>query len=137
MSGCGLGYMLLSNGSHSRIVQLLGVTTNGSFGSQTFGITSGTSGCNEDGAVSLGKTTEVFAEVNFDSLRRDMARGRGEYVETFASLLNSDASKQAGILKMFQTEYATLFPSAQTTPDQMLRALNLKLTAYSLNHAGA
>src|SRR6266545_2071443 len=43
LAGCGLGSMLI--GSKPGIVQIFAATTNGSFGTQTFGITSGTSNC--------------------------------------------------------------------------------------------
>src|SRR5437868_14162189 len=79
MAGCGLGYLLLSNKDNSKVTQVLGATTNGTFGTQTFGISSGTSGCTEDGAVKLTKATEVYAEVNLDTLRREMAMGQGEF----------------------------------------------------------
>src|SRR5579871_3027116 len=79
MAGCGLGYLLLSNEGNDKVKQVLGSTTNGTFGSQTFGISSGTSGCTEDGAVKLARATEVFAEVNLSSLRQDIAAGHGEY----------------------------------------------------------
>ena len=39
--------------------------------------------------MKLARETEVFAEVNLDSLRADMAAGQGEYVTTFASLLGA------------------------------------------------
>ena len=70
MAGCGLGYLLFSNKDNSKVTQILGGTTNGTFGSQTFGITSGTSGCTEDGAVKFAKEAEVFAEVNHEALKR-------------------------------------------------------------------
>ena len=73
MAGCGLGYLLLSNKDNEKVTQVVGATTNGTFGSQTFGISSGTSGCTEDGAVKMARATEVFAEVNLDSLRQEMA----------------------------------------------------------------
>src|SRR6202022_366645 len=77
MAGCGLGYLLLSNKDNTKVTQVLGATTNGTFGTQTFGISSGTSGCTEDGAVKVAKAAEVYAEVNLDSLRREMAMGKG------------------------------------------------------------
>ena len=58
MAGCGLGYMLLSNKDNEKVTQVLGATTNGTFGTQTFGISSGTSGCTEDGAVKMAKAKE-------------------------------------------------------------------------------
>src|SRR5438477_12539116 len=89
MAGCGLGYLLLSNKDNAKVTQVLGATTNGTFGTQTFGISSGTSGCTEDGAVKMAKGTEVFAEVNLDTLRREIAAGHGELVNTFAAMLGA------------------------------------------------
>src|ERR1700687_45132 len=86
MAGCGLGYLLFSNKDNTKATQVLGATTNGPFGTQTFGITSGTSGCTEDGAVKMARATDVYVDVNFDSLRQEMATGEGEYVNTLASL---------------------------------------------------
>src|ERR1022692_5057347 len=76
MAGCGLGYILLSNKDNEKVTQVLGATTNGTFGTQTFGISSGTSGCTEDGAVKMARATEVFADVNLASLRQEMEIGR-------------------------------------------------------------
>lgn len=130
MAGCGLGYLLLSNKDNTKVTQVLGGTTNGTFGSQTFGITSGTSGCTEDGAVKFARAAEVYAEVNLDSLRREMAIGKGEYVETFASLLGAtDASKPA-MLQLFQKEYASLFPSTSTTSGDLLSTLSAKIAQH-------
>src|ERR1039457_1348770 len=77
MAGCGLGYLLLSNRDNDKVTQVIGATTNGTFGTQTFGISSGTSGCTEDGAVKVANATEVYADVNLDSLRHEMAMGKG------------------------------------------------------------
>ncbi len=41
-TGCGLGYVLLKN-QEGILFEAFAVTTNGTFGNQTFGITSGTS----------------------------------------------------------------------------------------------
>jgi hypothetical protein len=127
MAGCGLGYLLLSNKDNTKVMQVVGATTNDTFGTQTFGISSGTSGCTEDGAVKLVKAAEVFAEVNFDSLRRDMAMGHGEYANTFASLLGTSESKRPSLLHFFQERYQALFPSPQTTSAEMLEALGQQL----------
>ena len=49
-TGCGLGTMLF-DGQQGIAPQVLAVTTNGTSGNQTFGITSGTLGCTQDGVV--------------------------------------------------------------------------------------
>ncbi len=130
MAGCGLGYVLLSNKENSKVMQVLGGTTNGTFGNQTFGISSGTSGCTEDGAVKIVKAAEVYAEVNLDSLRREMAAGDGEYVRTFASLLGANDSNVSTLVKVFHDNYASLFPTASTSTSDMLASMETVLGDY-------
>jgi len=128
MAGCGLGYLLLSNKDNTKVVQILGATTNGTFGTQTFGISSGTSGCTTDGAVKLVKQAEVYAEINLDTLRHEMAAGQGEFVNTFVSLIGT--SNRSEMVRFFQSEYASLFPTAGTTASEMLSTLSGKLAQY-------
>lgn len=131
MAGCGLGYLLLSNKDNDKVTQVLGATTNGTFGTQTFGISSGTSGCTQDGAVKIAKETEVYAEVNLHSLRSEMAAGQGEYVTTFARMMGAKTSTEtAQMVRFFQANYAALFPTAGTTSTDMLSALATKLSEH-------
>lgn len=124
MAGCGLGYVLFGHNDNQKIMQVLAATTNGISANQTFGMTSGTSGCTDDGAVKFVKEAEVFAEVNLDTLRREMAMGDGEYVRSFAALLGATESDMPSMLKLFQSQYTTLFPSSATTSGEMLAALS-------------
>ena len=130
MAGCGLGYLLFSNKDNTKVTQVLGGTTNGTFGSQTFGISSGTSGCTEDGAVKFAKETEVFAEVNLDSLKREMAAGQGEYVTAFATLLGANETQRPAVVKFFQTHYQELFPAPGTTAAELLQGVASKLSQH-------
>jgi hypothetical protein len=123
MAGCGLGYVLFGHGDNSRIMQILAATTNGTSGNQTFGITTGTSGCTEDGAVKFVKEVEVFAEVNLDTLRLEMAKGEGEFVESFAYLLGASDAQVPQVVKMFQDNYDYLYSTPDTTSGQMLERL--------------
>lgn len=123
MAGCGLGYVLFGNQDNDKVKQIFAATTNGTSGNQTFGMTTGTSGCTEDGAVKMVKEAEVFAEVNLDSLRREMALGQGEYVNAFASLLGAKGEQVPAMVSMFQKEYNQLFPNATTTSGEMLASL--------------
>ena len=58
-TGCGLGSMAW-RGVSGPEAQILAVTTNTSTGSQTFGITFGTSGCDPDGRVTGGTQKMVL-----------------------------------------------------------------------------
>ena len=130
MAGCGLGYVLFAHEDNSKIKQILGATTNGTSGNQTFGITSGTSGCTEDGAVKFVKEAEVYAEVNLDSLRREMAAGQGEFVNSFASLLGATDKTRPELVKFVQSEYSALFPKADTPSAELLETLQSKLSQH-------
>jgi len=127
MAGCGLAYILFAKDNNSKGTQILASTTNNFYGTQTFGITSGTSGCTEDGAVALGKELEVFASINLNNLAEEMAKGAGEYVTAFASLLGANEETQPVFLSFFQDKYEVLFPSEETTAIEMLEALKLEL----------
>ncbi len=130
MAGCGLGYLLLSNSDESKAMQILGATTNGTVGNQTFGITSGTSGCTEDGAVKLARATEVFVEVNLAEVRRDIAAGHGEYVNTLASLMGASEAQKSQLVQFLHAQYPALFPSADVRSDEVLKNLSLALSQH-------
>lgn len=124
MAGCGLGYVLFGHNDNSKIMQILAATTNSISGNATFGMTTGTSGCTEDGAVKFVKEAEVFAEVNLDSLKRDMAVGQGDYAVAFARLLGTQEADIPTMVSLFHSNYGKLFPSAQTTSTEMLASLS-------------
>ena len=71
-AGCGLGSMIIQE--NTKVMQILAATTNGTFGSQTFGITFGTSGCSASGIVKNDKQIQYFVEVNQEELMREMAK---------------------------------------------------------------
>ena len=82
-AGVGFGAELFK-GKSGKFFELLAVTTNGTSCSQTFAITSGTSGYKE-GAVIAMNDTEIFIAKNMDNLATDIARGEGEYVNIGSS----------------------------------------------------
>lgn len=83
--GPGLGYVIFGDKS-GPVYDLLAATTNGTFCSEGFAITFGTSGY--EGSLIGMEATEKFVNENMDALAADIARGEGEYVDTLASMLN-------------------------------------------------
>ena len=108
-TGCGLG-SLAWRGQKGPIPQLLAVTTNGTFGNQTFGISSGTSGCDPQGRISggTGSMALVFLENNMEQFAMDASAGHGETIDTLAGILNVDSKRLGEVSKQ---NFATLFPS--------------------------
>lgn len=111
-TGCGLGSRAWQ-GESGRIPQILAVTTNGFFGNQTFGISSGTSGCDPNGTISGGKQGRMlsFLENNMEQFALDASRGKGETLATIAGILEVDEAKVAHVAK---ANFDALFPTENT-----------------------
>lgn len=127
-AGCGLGSMVF--GSKKGIEQVFAATTNGTFGSQTFGITFGTSNCGDNGLIKLSKEREVFAQENYTSLVKEMAQGKGENLSTLASLYQCPAAKHQEFGAMVQEKFDALVTSDQTTSTELLSQLEGQLTSH-------
>lgn len=113
-AGCGLGGMLIK--SNGKLAQLGATFLNGTFGSQTFGITFGTSGCTASGMVKNEQQIQYFVEVNQETLTREMAQGHGEKLTTLAALNGCTTEQEiAAFNTKAQTEFKTIVPTAKTT----------------------
>jgi hypothetical protein len=126
MAGCGLGSLLFGN-DNTVLMQVLAATTNGTFGTQTFGITSGTSNCTMGGVVKAEREQAAFAEVNFQDLKRNMAAGGGEYLTSFSTLLGCEDSAKPTFFKMTQDKYESILPSEKTGPIDMVVAIKAQI----------
>lgn len=122
--GCGLGKLAwMDYGSQKQIApQVMMATTNGTFGSQTFGISSGTSGCTNDGVIMKNKHLNM-ASRTFDSLAQEMAQGRGEHLASLAALLGVPEEAQPEFFALVQEKYTILVGADDTTTVTMLQAL--------------
>ena len=107
-TGCGLGSIIFK-GQSGLIFQVLAVTTNASFGNQTFGISTGTSGCDQHGRIS-GGTGKVLAFLvnNLEQFAVDAARGHGETIDTVAALMGVSSDKAGTTIK---ENFAFIFDS--------------------------
>jgi hypothetical protein len=127
-AGCGLGSLVIKQ--NTKVMQVLAATTNGTFGSQTFGITFGTSNCSAQGLVQNDKQIQYFVEVNQAELTREMAQGHGEKMVTLAALngCNTEAEIAAFNAKA-QANFKTIVPAAKITAVDFVS--NMKSSAVS------
>ncbi len=131
--GCGLGHLAWSSGSanpNAIGTQVLMATTNGTFGSQTFGISSGTSGCSNDGTIVMKEKVNIFASVNFDDLSQEMAQGEGEHLASMATLMGVPQEQHAEFFAMTQEKYTTLLNKGETTPKAVVKALHDSIVTH-------
>ncbi len=110
-TGCGLGSLVWQGKANSSVFQAFEATTNGTFGSQTFGITTGTSNCSQPAKFVSNERTNEFVAANMDNLAKDIARGNGETLEALADLMQIPSSERAAFYQKLQASFAKIFTS--------------------------
>ena len=111
--GCGLGSTIWTDGG-SLMHQVLGTTTNGSTGNNTFGMTSGTSNCELDSSSSA---KAIFIEANKVALANDISRGQGE---TMAALVRMYGCQNIGTAgSVLQKNFSKIFAEEKASGIQI------------------
>ena len=139
--GCGLGKMLWEDwkGQKQIAPQVFMATTNVT-GSYSFSISSGTSGCSNDGKIWNSEMASLFIGVNYASLSEDMARGGGEHLASLATLMRVPLEYQPEFFAMAQEHYLSLVDTGEDTPAAIQEAVYKTmarrpvLAKLSLNH---
>ncbi|MCU7875175.1 MAG: DUF3015 domain-containing protein [Candidatus Thiodiazotropha sp. (ex Lucinoma borealis)] len=132
--GCGWGSMLM-DGKNGLPSNVLAATTNGTFGNQTFGMTSGTAGC--DSNQTIQKAAADFLNDNMEKVARDMSKGQGESLETLANLLGIQEQDKSTFFSVSQANFSTIFSSDSISSTQVMTSLhevmkkNVSLSQYT------
>jgi len=120
-AGCGLGSVIF--GSEKGVVQIFAATTNGTFYSQTFGITSGTSNCEKRPKSFSDTRVHEFVAANMDGLAGDIARGTGESLETLAELMAIAPMDRSVVYAKLQSRFGTIFASEQVDAAEVIDSI--------------
>jgi hypothetical protein len=128
VGGCGWGSKLF-DGESGLAPQIFAATSNGLYGTNTFGMTSGTSGCTQDGTVRSNWKTAMFIDGNKEKLARDMSTGGGEALDSLAHLLGVEAQDRAAFNRLAKDNMARIFPSDTVSTRQVVVALREVLSS--------
>lgn len=120
-NGCGWGNMVFE-GQRGLAPHLLATTTNGTSGNATFGMTSGTNGCDTSGALGYEGRSMLAMNGMLDSIAEDMAVGQGEALDAYATLLGIESQDRAHFAKVTHEHFGTIFSGADVTSEQVLAA---------------
>ncbi|MCE3254550.1 MAG: hypothetical protein K0R25_44 [Rickettsiaceae bacterium] len=114
-TGCGLGTMIF-HGNDGVPANILAVTTNGTSGNQTFGISSGTLGCDQKAKVqSKAGRLFVFANENLNELALDASNGGGEYLSSAAEIIGVKDADKAHFNEVVQANFSEIFSGNSNT----------------------
>lgn len=120
-AGCGLGSNVVFTDASSLPEHVMAATTNGTSGNQTFGMTSGTSGCDASDSAMAG--VENYMDQNMEQLAADAARGQGESLDALTALIGIDAADKAEFTRTIQSNFDQIFVSASATSGDAFQAL--------------
>lgn len=124
-AGCGVGSMIWE-GKEGIIPNVLAATTNGIWGNQTFGMSTGTLGCDNSaskGAMALNK----YLDSNLDKVALDMSRGEGEYLQGLATVMGVKAEDRSEFFTVSKTNFDRIFSSNELTRTDVVNSLNAVL----------
>jgi hypothetical protein len=125
-AGCGWGGKVIQ--SNDILAQLGATILNGFSSNQTFGISSGTSGCRKNGIILAEKEQLMFVESNYHGLAKEMAAGEGEDLNTLADLLGCSTGQKQSFAAFTKQNYGSIFNSEHVTPSEMLTSLKKTLS---------
>jgi hypothetical protein len=101
-----LGILVLGLSSGCTIKATIDTLTNGT--TNFLSSTTGKSWWTEDGLVKREEYAKAFVAINHDVLLQDIARGQGEYVQSFGTILGIPPSQQAHFRQLLQDQYSVL-----------------------------
>jgi len=130
-AGCGLGTTLWE-GQDGTIWKLFASTTNQWLGTQTIGITLGTSGCGQKGKVTAELRLQKFVDSNVDQIARDMAVGEGETLMALASLLEIAPADRDAFCQLAQSNFGAIFASENVNSGEVVASLQQVMAADPL-----
>jgi len=99
-------------------------TTNGTLGSDTFGISTGTSGCTNDGKVCAEERSNVFVAETFDGLTAEIAKGEGVHLASLATMMVVPVEQHSEFFALAQERYEEPVRAGDTSPAAMIKALS-------------
>lgn len=120
-NGCGWGNMVF-DGQRGFVPHFLATTTNGTSGNATFGMTSGTNGCDTSARLGYGGRSIFAMNGMLDNIAEDMAQGQGEALDAYATLLGIEQQDRAHFAQVTHKHFGEIFASESASGEQVLAA---------------
>ena len=127
-AGCGIGKVVMEGKSGKDAVTsaaAINFVLNMVFPHQLFGMSTGTLGCDNTQQVSNEHEKETFFAKNEDNLTIEMARGEGEHLQSFASIIGIESNDKDVFFSHLQDNYENIVSS-----DDMLASIDLSMTEH-------
>ena len=116
--GCGWGNMLFE-GQSGMPMHLLATLVNGTSGNATFGMTTGTNGCDTSGALSYSGKSLLSMNGVLEEVAMDMATGQGEALTALSVSLGVPAEDRAHFNQVMHQNFSVIFSRDDVTAGEV------------------
>jgi hypothetical protein len=123
---CGWGNMLF-DGQSGIGPHFLASTTNGTSGNNTFGMTSGTNGCETSGTLTYGGKSMISSIMG--EFTEDVAGGEGDALNAVAVIYGVEPQDRAAFAQVMHENFTVIFPSEAVTADEMMASIESVMKA--------
>ncbi|TVP53483.1 MAG: DUF3015 domain-containing protein [Halomonadaceae bacterium] len=117
--GCGWGNMLFE-GSNGTPVHLLASIVNGTSGNATFGMTSGTNGCDTSGALAYDGNSLLAMDGVLEEVAHDIAVGEGEALTALSVSMGIKSQDRAEFNRTLHQNFAAIFTHENVTAEEVM-----------------
>lgn len=116
--GCGWGNMLFE-GQSGMPMHLLATLVNGTSGNATFGMTSGTNGCDTSGDLTYGGQNLLQTAGVLEEVAEDIAAGQGEALTALSVALGVAAEDRSHFNQLMHQNFTAIFSSEDVTAEDV------------------
>lgn len=121
--GCGWGNLLFE-GSSGTPSHLLASLVNGTSGNATFGMTSGTNGCDTSGTLTYSGKSLLAMHGVLEEVAQDMAVGHGEALTALTVSMQIDQNDRAYFDSVMHENFAEIFPREDVSAGEVMDNIN-------------
>ena len=118
--GCGWGNLIFE-GKSGMPVHLLATIVNGTSGNATFGMTSGTNGCDTSGALTYSGESLLSMNGVLEEVAQDMATGDGEALTALSVSMGVEGSDRSHFNSVMHDNFAAIFPSQDVSAAEVMQ----------------
>ena len=122
VGSCGWGSKLFA-GQRGIAPQVLAGTSNATSGNQSFAISSGTSGCTQDGLVTSSWKTAAYIDGNKTQFARDTAKGDGSTIASLGNILKVDSTHRELFAATLKDNFSRIFTDVNVSTDEIVLSL--------------
>ena len=120
--GCGWGNMLFE-GQSGMPMHLLATFVNGTTGNATFGMTTGTNGCDTSGALTYSGQSLLGMTGVMEEVAQDMATGDGEALTALSVSMGIQTEDRARFNALMHENFAAIFPNQDVTAAEVMASI--------------